>query len=63
MLGVKTHNLRVALVTEGSGGIGHAIVKKLTAIGFTVAAHYSGKKGKADTIVEEVIKQTVKQLA
>ncbi|MDF1997322.1 SDR family oxidoreductase [Peribacillus frigoritolerans] len=59
----ETHDLRVALVTGGSGGIGHAIVKKLADNGFAVAVHYSGNKLRADTIVNEIVKQGGKAIS
>ncbi|MQM24260.1 SDR family oxidoreductase [Glycomyces albidus] len=46
---------RVALVTGGSGGIGHAIVQRLTADGFAVAVHYAGNAQRAQDIVDEVV--------
>lgn len=51
----ETHDLRVALVTGGSGGIGQAIVKKLADHGFAVAVHYSSNKLRADNIVSEIV--------
>lgn len=59
----ETLDLRVALVTGGSGGIGHAIVKKLADNGFAVAVHYSGNKLRADTIVNEIVKQGGKAIS
>ncbi len=59
----ETHDLRVALVTGGSGGIGHAIVKKLADNGFAVAVHYSGNKLRADSIVNEIVKQGGKAIS
>ncbi|WP_258831870.1 SDR family oxidoreductase [Peribacillus frigoritolerans] len=59
----ETHDLRVALVTGGSGGIGHAIVKKLADNGFAVAVHYSGNKLRADTIVNDIVKQGGKAIS
>lgn len=46
---------RVALVTGGSGGIGHAIVQRLAADGFAVAVHYAGNAQRAQDIVDEVV--------
>lgn len=51
----KSNGLRVAFVTGGSGGIGHAIVKKLADNGFAVAVHYSSNKLRADNIVTEIV--------
>jgi 3-oxoacyl-[acyl-carrier protein] reductase len=59
----ETLDLRVALVTGGSGGIGKAIVKKLADNGFAVAVHYSGNKLRADTIVDEIVKQGRKAIS
>jgi 3-oxoacyl-[acyl-carrier protein] reductase len=59
----ETHDLRVALVTGGSGGIGQAIVKKLAENGFAVAVHYSGNKFRADTIVDEIVQQGGKAIS
>ncbi|TWE00678.1 3-oxoacyl-[acyl-carrier protein] reductase [Peribacillus frigoritolerans] len=59
----ETLDLRVALVTGGSGGIGQAIVKKLADNGFAVAVHYSGNKLRADTIVDEIVKQGGKAIS
>ncbi|QOS88761.1 MULTISPECIES: SDR family oxidoreductase [Peribacillus] len=59
----ETLDLRVALVTGGSGGIGQAIVKKLADNGFAVAVHYSGNKLRADTIVNEIVKQGGKAIS
>jgi len=59
----KTHDLRVALVTGGSGGIGHAIVKELADNGFAVAVHYSSNKLRADTIVNEIVKKGGKAIS
>lgn len=59
----ETDDLRVALVTGGSGGIGQAIVKKLAENGFAVAVHYSGNKLKADTLVDEIVQQGGKAIS
>ena len=59
----ETNDLRVALVTGGTGGIGHAIVKKLADNGFAIAVHYSSNKLKADTIVNEIIKKGGKAIS
>ncbi|MGE1130706.1 SDR family oxidoreductase [Bacillus wiedmannii] len=59
----ETRDSRIALVIGGSGGIGQAIVKKLVDNGFAVAVHYSGNKFKADTIVNDIIKQGGKAIS
>ncbi|MEU0914851.1 SDR family oxidoreductase [Streptomyces althioticus] len=45
---------RVALVTGGTGGIGHVVVDRLVADGFTVAVHYAGNKEKAEAFAAEL---------
>lgn len=45
---------RVALVTGGSGGIGKAVVEKLSSQGYAVAVHYAGNQGKSEALVAEI---------
>jgi 3-oxoacyl-[acyl-carrier protein] reductase len=45
---------RVALVTGGTGGIGEAVVERLSADGYAVAVHYAGNRAKADTLTETI---------
>lgn len=59
----ETNDLRVALVTGGSGGIGRAVVKKLSDAGFAVAVQYAGNKVKADTLVAEIVEQGGKAIS
>ncbi|GAA3787711.1 SDR family oxidoreductase [Streptomyces chiangmaiensis] len=49
-----TTSCRAALVTGGSGGIGHAVVERLARDGFAVAVHYAGNKDRADELVESI---------
>ncbi|MEH7096144.1 SDR family oxidoreductase [Neobacillus vireti] len=59
----KTNDFRVAFVSGGSGGIGHAIVKKLADNGFAVAVHYSSNKIKADAIANEIVQKGGKAIS
>ncbi|MEO3876467.1 SDR family oxidoreductase [Nonomuraea sp. B12E4] len=48
-------NVRVALVTGGTGGIGRVVVGRLAADGFAVAVHYSGNKERAEAMVAGIV--------
>ncbi len=47
-------NVRVAIVTGGSGGIGRASAIRLAADGFAVVVHYNGNRQRADETVAEI---------
>ena len=51
---------RVALVTGGTRGIGRAIVERLTADGFKVAAGYSGNEAAAESLKRETGAMVIK---
>lgn len=46
---------RVAVVTGGSGGIGHAVAVRLAQAGMAVAVHYAGNRDRAETVVDEIV--------
>jgi 3-oxoacyl-[acyl-carrier protein] reductase len=45
---------RVAIVTGASGGIGHAVAARLAQAGMAVAVHYSGNRGRAQAVADEI---------
>ncbi len=51
---------RVALVTGGTRGIGRAIVERLSADGFKVAAGYSGNEAAAESLKQETGAMVIK---
>jgi 3-oxoacyl-[acyl-carrier protein] reductase len=46
---------RVALVTGGSGGIGHGVAVRLGRAGMAVAVHYAGNKDRGQAVVDEIV--------
>lgn len=58
-----TQRNRVALVTGGSGGIGQAVVERLSREGYDVAVHYAGNAGRANELVDEVTEAGGRALA
>jgi 3-oxoacyl-[acyl-carrier protein] reductase len=46
---------RVALVTGGSGGIGHGVAVRLGRAGMAVAVHYAGNEDRAKAVVDEIV--------
>jgi 3-oxoacyl-[acyl-carrier protein] reductase len=46
---------RVALVTGGSGGIGHGVAVRLGRAGMVVAVHYAGNEDRALAVVDEIV--------
>ncbi|MFI6350973.1 SDR family oxidoreductase [Streptomyces sp. NPDC050560] len=59
----RTDTPRVALVTGASGGIGRAVVERLTRDGFAVAVHYAGNKKRADDLVAKVTERGGRAIA
>jgi 3-oxoacyl-[acyl-carrier protein] reductase len=51
----RPKDLRVALVTGGSGGIGRAVVERLAQDGIAVGVHYSGNESRAAETVSAVV--------
>lgn len=51
---MSDNNIRVALVTGGSGGIGRVAAERLARDGMAVAVHYAGNKAGADNVVTTI---------
>jgi len=46
--------MKVALVTGGTGGIGTAVCRELSRLGFAVVVHYSSNLAQAERLVQEL---------
>jgi len=46
--------MKVALVTGGTGGIGTAVCRELSRLGFAVVVHYSSNLAQAESLVQEL---------
>lgn len=54
---------RVAIVTGGSGGIGGAVARRLAHDGMSVAVHYSGNEGRAQSVVDDIVRDGGRAIA
>ncbi|MDE6538812.1 MAG: SDR family NAD(P)-dependent oxidoreductase, partial [Ruminococcus sp.] len=52
--------MKIALVTGGTGGIGQAICRKLSADGYYVLINYLNSKEKAKILAEKISGKAVK---
>ncbi len=52
-----SNEIRYALVTGGSGGIGSAICKNLARDGFSVLVHYNSNRAQAEKVVAEITEE------
>jgi 3-oxoacyl-[acyl-carrier protein] reductase len=46
---------RAAIITGASGGIGRAAALRLAQDGFGVVVHFNGNRGRADSVVDEIV--------
>jgi 3-oxoacyl-[acyl-carrier protein] reductase len=54
MMSPREDATRVAIVTGGSRGIGHAIVARLAADGYAVVVGYAGNREEAEAAVTDI---------
>ncbi|ETF01062.1 3-ketoacyl-ACP reductase [Advenella kashmirensis W13003] len=60
---MNSENMKAAIVTGGSRGIGRAIAKRLAKDGFAVVVNYAGNVGKAQETVSEIEQAAGKAVA
>ena len=60
---MNSENMKAAIVTGGSRGIGRAIAKRLAKDGFGVVVNYAGNVGKAQETVDEIEQAAGKAVA
>ena len=55
MSSTMSQDQRVAVVTGGSGGIGRAVARRLSADGNTVVVNFVGNARRANEVIEEIV--------
>jgi 3-oxoacyl-[acyl-carrier protein] reductase len=60
---VPTNPSKVALIIGGTGGIGSAVCKKLSNMGYDIAVHYYSNENEAIKIVNSIIEKEQKAFA